>query len=80
MNAHSTYLANFEFNEKWQGVKILKKLEDFMTTHNHTNFTLNGKKFAFLNQIPIFFYQKIQLEISYSMTKLDFKNILIWHV
>ncbi len=24
MNAHSTYLANFEFNEKWQGIKFSK--------------------------------------------------------
>ncbi len=71
---HSTYVANFEFNEKWQMGQILKKLENFMTTCNHFNFTLNGKKFAFLNQIPIFFFQKIQLEISYSTTKLDFKK------
>jgi len=54
--------------------QILKKLEKFMTTQHHTNFTLNGKKFAFLNQIPIFFYQKIQLEFFYKMTKLDLKN------
>jgi hypothetical protein len=34
-----------------------------------TNHTLNNEKIPFINQIPIFFYQKIQLEVAYKMTK-----------
>jgi len=36
-----------------------------------TNHTLNNEKISFINQIPIFFYQKIQLEVAYKMTKPD---------
>ncbi len=36
-----------------------------------TNHTLNNEKIPFINQIPIFFYQKIQLEVAYKMTKPD---------
>jgi len=34
-----------------------------------TNRTLKNEKIPFINQIPIFFYQKIQLEVAYKMTK-----------
>jgi hypothetical protein len=36
--------------------------------------TLHGEKFPFLNQIPFLFFlrKKIQLEVAYNMTKLDF--------
>jgi hypothetical protein len=37
-----------------------------------TNHTLNNEKIPFVNQIPIFFYQKIQFEVAYKMTKPDF--------
>ncbi len=36
-----------------------------------TNHTLNNEKIPFVNQIPIFFYQKIQLEVASKMTKPD---------
>ncbi len=36
-----------------------------------TNHMLNNENFPFINQIPIFFYQKIQLEIAYKMMKPD---------
>jgi hypothetical protein len=34
----STYLANFEFNDIWQGDQIVKKLKSLMTAHNYTNY------------------------------------------
>jgi hypothetical protein len=37
-----------------------------------TNHTLNNEKLPFVNQIPIFFYQKIQFKVAYKMTKPDF--------
>jgi hypothetical protein len=36
---HSTYLANFEFNDKWQGDQLVKKLKSFMTAFNYTNYS-----------------------------------------
>jgi hypothetical protein len=54
-NFHHIHMNAFylrcQFRIQWKMAmgQILKKSENFMTTYNHTNFTLNGKKFAFLN-------------------------------
>jgi len=42
-----------------------------------TNRTLNNEKISFINQIPIFFYQKIQLEVAYKMTKPDLYTYVV---
>ncbi len=80
MNAHSTYLANFEFNEKWQGIKFSKNWKFLWLLVTTPISHSMARNLHFSTEFPIFFYQKIQLEISYGMTKLDFKNRLIWHV
>jgi hypothetical protein len=50
--------------KKW---KILQLL---ITTP--IGWTLHGEKFPFLNQIPFFLEEKIQLEVAYNITKLEF--------
>jgi hypothetical protein len=43
MNAF--YLTcNFEYNEKWQGSEIFKKLKNLMTACNYNNCKLNAEK------------------------------------
>lgn len=39
--------------------------------------TFRGEKFPFLDQIPFSLKEKIQLEVAYNMTKLDFILFLI---
>jgi len=46
-----------------------------MINSMYTNCTLNSEKIPFLNQIPFFSQQKIQLEVAHNMSKLDYINI-----
>jgi hypothetical protein len=55
-----------------KGVQFFEKLENLMAAHNYTHSTINNENFPFLNQIPIFSYPKIQLEVAYKMTELHF--------
>jgi hypothetical protein len=64
-------VAKSNTNRSW--TKILQKHQNLKIAHTSQNCTFNDKDFSFLIQITHFYnYQKIQVEVPYNSTVLDF--------